>query len=191
MHIRVLLTILLLATSFVSKDALAIPVLFDYTFADGSTVFGSLEGEIQSDGDTVLISAAYGLEYAGQTLDMSDFFVGYWSDIDLVPPLPIPVGTPGEGVISFSGDLMDFFACDLDICGLGVIFSNDPFLPIALASVPGGPLVTEFGFDADRWNLTLESTAVAEPNTLLLLLIGPACFFVAVFRRKTQPVVSN
>ncbi|NES70356.1 MAG: PEP-CTERM sorting domain-containing protein [Okeania sp. SIO2D1] len=139
---------------------------FSYTLESGDVLAGMLEGDIQADGDTVFVSAITMPTFngvAGPDLN----FVESWIELLL--------GADGSPTVSFSGLVMDIFACDtLDCSGDpdGFAFESTGSL-VGFPAYGGGESyggVSEL-YNSDNWELTaknLESTP--EPASVLGLL---------------------
>ncbi len=168
------ITCLFLALSFVQLPANAVPMYFDYTLSGGEFISGTLNGDVQQDGDTVAVSQILTFEYLSINVDTSAYYVGLFST--LVTDFP---DDNGPGFVSFSGDYMDFASCDFELCGYGLLIANNSPSNDNIAFGFENPFTfaSNLGFNPDAWNLSTIPTTVAEPSSLLLLLMGCVAFW--------------
>ncbi len=133
---------------------------FEYTYENGDILSGMMTGEIQEDGDTVIISAVTMPMFNGSPApDIG--FVDSWVGAS-------EGGNDLRATVSFSGSTMDIIACDTSECDDGFGFD-------AAGVFFGVPLVTttgDFGgaleeYNPANWSLSAKSTP--EPNTLIAL----------------------
>jgi hypothetical protein len=153
--------------------ALSVPAaqatLFDFSYelAGGDILAGQVEGVLQGDNNSVVVSSV--LDFAtfngipGPSLPFVESLDEYFG-----------LGGPLDPIFTLDGSFMDLIACTNSGCFDGFLFAAGS----AYAAVVGVPLYNSgisFGaayepFDAGRWTLQ----AVPLPATLPLLLIGAA-----------------
>lgn len=144
---------------------------FSYTSESGDVLAGMLNGDILGDGDTVVVSGFNMVTSNGADTPDTPF-------VD--SPIELDTGEPREPVVSFSGQVMDIFACTSkpinSICNDGFIFESSGNLvgfPVYAASPSFGET---FGpYDAAHWSLSLKDdpTAVPEPiSAIAMLAVG-------------------
>lgn len=127
---------------------------FAYTLGTGETLSGMLEGEVQGDNDTVVVSDITMLMFDGSPL----FDIGFIAaDSNFTPP----------GIVSLTGTPanMDIIACPDSDCFEGFLFNSTSFL----SSFAGNE-----AFAPSNWSLTAKSVeSVPEPSTIIsLAMVG-------------------
>ncbi len=135
--------------------------VFTFSYVTGFGILsGELEGELQGDNDTVLVSAILGTPQ----LDGSDVFplpfVGPFSEYSVAGSF---TGL-GPGILSISGAVMDLIACDTDECVEGFLFYLEDDFGFSSSFAGGGEFVAQ--------NWSLQAVGVPEPTTLALLGLG-------------------
>lgn len=131
---------------------------FSYTFGDGGgVVTGALEGTVQPNMNTVLVSAVDSLVVFGE-------------------PITPPLYVPPPAVVSFDGSVMNFVALATDE---NHGFSADLFIENVIAASPSGVVDFET-YDPAHWTLA----AVPEPATWVLMLAGFAGLGFVGYRRQ-------
>jgi hypothetical protein len=134
---------------------------FSYTSQNGNILAGMLEGELQADNDTVIVSS----------ITMPTLNGGALPEIDSIDSASNFIVFSGmDPVVSFSGAVMDIYACYNNCSnsfGFGppFIFASDPTYSLNFAFEP---------FNASNWQLTAKATeSVPEPASMLgLLAVG-------------------
>jgi hypothetical protein len=179
--VRPVLSIATSAIAFVSfqSAASAISLNFSYTVPTGDILSGMFEGEIQTDGDTVIVSDVIMPEFNGIPALDPGFLVSV-SDV-----------VSGSGIaptVSFSGMFMDFAGCVVQGCpgggeGFALFTGNLVGNNIGFLTGPGsyGGIGSDaqIPFEADRWELSVKTP---EPSTILIsLLFGSGAM---ILRRK-------
>jgi hypothetical protein len=158
---------------------------FSYTFvSSGKVLAGSLQGELQPDGDTVFIDGFGTVTLGGVTLPSIEP-----SEIRSISDFPDGLLQP---LVSFSASHMDVFVCaqgfvfpgmtpgNCDAAATGGFFLNAAATaaPRAGAGDAQGFFTEDFGdFRADRWVLT--------PEPASAMLIGFAVAGLAACRART------
>ncbi len=168
--LRCIATIIVAFLVCAVSSAQAIGFNFSYlSDLTGDVLSGMLEGDVQADNDTVIVSAVNMAELNGAPVGIAFTFVDSLSN-----------NTGGTGEVprvSFSGTDMDLIACDNANCDQGFLLVNDSL---------GGGAESSFGFDddtfvEDNWSLTAKNTAIPEPATWILLSSG--LFGMSAYRR--------
>jgi hypothetical protein len=177
----ILAVLAVMASSFGATTADAATWRFQYR-SDIGRFSGTIEGALQADGNTILVSA------------VPDFvkFKG--------TPLPsFPVLTTGSSLygverapsVTLDGSLLDFLACSVEFCateGFGFDPDTIEFTPSLITSIPVDGF--EFGYreaaDPAKWSLS----AVPEPDVWVSLLFGFAVVGVAARRRSMTNVTA-
>lgn len=136
---------------------------FSYTLQSGGMLGGQLEGLLQPDNDTVVVSTIINPTFNTAT----------------VPDLPFVRsssefaggGAPADPVVSFSGSNMDIIACRTSSCSEGFAFDfigafGPP--PTYASSLTYGDAFEPY--DPSRWTLAADAVAIPTPAPLLGLL---------------------
>ncbi|MDY6782615.1 MAG: PEP-CTERM sorting domain-containing protein [Cyanobacteriota bacterium] len=135
---------------------------FSYTLENGDILSGMLEGEVQSDGDTVFVSEILMPLFNGVPSPELPFVESF---------IEVITGIPGTPTVSFSGSVMDIIACDSPACFDGfVLDSNGVFtgVPIYSGGVSYGNRAEPY--NPAQWKLAAKTP---EPASLLgLLAVG-------------------
>ncbi|MBC7520262.1 MAG: hypothetical protein H7268_04100 [Sandarakinorhabdus sp.] len=175
--ITVLAALSVIAAAFGAAAVEAATWHFQYR-SDIGRFSGTIEGELQGDGNTVLVTA------------VPDFvkFKG-------VPLASFPVLTTGSTIygvdrapsVTLDGSLLDFLACSVEFCateGFGFDPDTIEFTPSLITSIPVDGF--EFGYreaaDPAKWSLS----AVPDPAVWMSMLIGFAAVGSAA-RRNASP----
>jgi len=95
---------------------------FSYTLRSGDTLSGLLEGDLQSDNDTVFVSALSELRFAGNPAPEATTVQSFASFLGLS-------STPAT--VSLSGNVMNLLACPSSNCFENGFFFDTTFLPRA------------------------------------------------------------
>jgi hypothetical protein len=139
---------------------------FSYTLENGDILSGMLEGEVQSDGDTVFVSGITMPMFNGAPAPDVPFLSSIESFFGL------PTLTP---TVSLSGSIMSLITCTSSACEDGFLFdtsglvADDEDVSLYLSGSAYGN-VAEL-YNPDRWELTAKD--VPEPASMLgLLAVG-------------------
>ena len=171
----------LLASLFVfAGTANATLLNFDYTFSNGSVLSGSFEGLVQSDNDTVFITAFGDVEFNGVQLPSIE--TGEFISISDYPAGGL------QPMVSFSGNVMDVFTCSSGFVTGNCDFSvgGGFYFDSGLYGAGAGALHagTQFeGYNANSWNLVAVPASIPEPISLALFGLGLAGFSLS---RRTK-----
>jgi hypothetical protein len=148
--------------------ASAISLNFSYTVPTGDVISGMLEGEIQADGDTVIVSDIIMPQFNG--IAAAD--PGY-----LVSVSNILSSTGVAPTVSFSGVFMDFAGCVVVGCPAesdGFSLFTEDLVGGNIGVLTGPQTYGDFGFDdalpfeAERWELSVKTP---EPTAALVTLL--------------------
>lgn len=136
---------------------------FSYTLQDGSILSGMMDGDVQADNDTVVVTAVNMASFNGVPGPALPFVQSLFG---------LVFGNPLPAIVSFSGNVMDIAACADSGCDDdGFFFDTSGFLGLPVYA--GG---TSFGanfepYDPANWSLTPKS--VPEPSAVVALaLVG-------------------
>ncbi|PSB05206.1 PEP-CTERM sorting domain-containing protein [Merismopedia glauca] len=155
---------------------------FSYTLQSGSILSGILEGDVQSDGDTVFVSSISNPSFNGVA----------GPDLPFVYSLVEFLGGPsGSPTVSFSGLNMNFLACSNSGSGC---FNGEGFLFDGIGAINGSSVYNgspAYGavfeaYNPDKWQLTAQ--AVPEPTTMLGTLAFSVLGGSALLKRKRKKV---
>ncbi len=144
---------------------------FSYTYENGDILSGMMTGEIQEDGDTVIISAVTMPMFNGSPAPDIGFVESF---------VESNTGIEGSPTVSFSGSTMDIIACNNKTpCNDGFAFDGTGFVegfPTFQGNVSFGDVLEEY--NPANWSLSAKSTPTTpEPNTLIALgFIGSGLF---------------
>ena len=171
--IVVLMALYVVGTALVAQAAL---FNFSYVYdSSGSIIAGMLEGDIQSDMDTVIVSSVTMASINGAPIPT----IRVDSAIELIQGGPDL--TPQ---VSISGNVMDLLTCDdILFCNLGIAFANPP--------IPGFGGAFDFLMNTDstfvtaNW-LLAEKNPVPAPSAMLLFGSGLAGLFGWRYRHTTK-----
>jgi hypothetical protein len=184
----VLASVLVLVAS--AKSASAGQILnFSFTDLEGDTISGTMNGTLQSDHDTFLVSSIGPLTFDGSTVPDPLTYVG---SVDVVLGVGSGFDGLGFGAVTLDGTYMDLAACDSPGCPIdGFIFAVNNSFESAYIGVPFFQALGEFGtpneeFNAVGWSASLASSTPApstpEPGSLVLVLV--ALLVTMVRKRK-------
>ncbi|MDY7014484.1 MAG: PEP-CTERM sorting domain-containing protein [Cyanobacteriota bacterium] len=135
---------------------------FSYTLDNGDLLSGMLEGDVQADGDTVLVSEITMPMFNNAPAPELTFFES---------ALEFLAGIPGSPVVSFSGLTMDIIACDTSACDNGFAFEGSGLFTVPAYISSGFYGDASEIYDPARWELAAKTTP--EPASMLgLLAVG-------------------
>jgi hypothetical protein len=175
---RKLLCTLALLSSMASQAA---SLVYDFSYAAGSGILaGQLEGELQADGNTVLVSAVHDfVTVNGVSSAVSLPRLGHWEPID---PFTWDYVFGGPTMVSFDGSTMNLAACPADSCVDAFFFMPAQlFFPAGLFISTGALGLGAEAFNPAHWSLTA-AVAVPTPGTLALMTVALASLLA--FRRR-------
>lgn len=165
--------------------------MFSYENSEGNVLSGKLDGMLQADSDSIIVTAMFDIKMNGEVA-VIEVNVPFPGCDELVPgsgicikPLTISYIESlaerelGAGVydpiVTLSGDFMDIYACEDSDCNENIaIISNFPGLDFDVvdSTVLTQPYILlkkfEDTFESSRWSIA----EVPEPYTLALLTVG-------------------
>lgn len=150
------MAILALVSAVQTTNAGLIEYNFDYTFLSNEVLSGTLQGELQADGDTILVDSISMAFFTGApTIEFSD---------DL---------TTANSRASLSGSTMELVTLPPLFSGGWVLLNNvDRLGPdSAQVGIPFLNILEDETFFTDRWRI---SGKVSTPSTIMLLSLGLA-----------------
>lgn len=169
-------TIALAIGLLAASPALSASFLASYTYVGGGVVNLKLEGELQPDGDTVVLTAISIPNFLGVSGDTPLTLYSFASGA--IPPKA-----------SLSGELVAFYGLYNNHAGNSLIFDSIPELY-------GSPTAATFGvfggtiepFEPTRWSMALATTGgtVPEPANWAMLITGFGLVGAAARRRRGQ-----
>jgi len=166
-------------------QALPMEYNFEYEFSGGEVLSGMLEGELQMDGDTILISRLGTLAFTGLP------------DLEFTTVL-----VPGFNITSLSGNTINLLS-EIPDPSLGLITIREPFPNFGrIASVgfvltsgsPSNPAIDiEIlePYSRDRWSITQKPSAVATPTSLAMVFLGLGLMLSRSTQRDIPPIPVN
>lgn len=171
------------ALAFAAQAAKAATYQFTYDFASGVTLSATIEGDLQVDGNTVVVTSVTEAALSGATSFAFPAFASIDSTRDILlaenSRSPVLLLDPALGAL-------DLGACATSSCttasiGLAIDTTGGvaPF-PVVGYGTGSGPVFE--AFDAGRYSL-VEIAAVPIPATLPLL--GGAVLLIGATRRRT------
>lgn len=173
---------LLLATTSVSANA----AIFNFIYLlNGNTLEGQVEGILQADNDTVvvsqLLSSSYNLN-VGIPLPFLGSGASYANAVTAIDLSQLLTGTPK---LSLSGNNNDFLACNNVVCDDGFAFVPSPntFLPFPLVASGITYGQTLDLYNAQNWSMSL-ANPVPEPASWAMLIAGFGLTGAAMRRRR-------
>ncbi len=175
------LAIAIIALAIASAaPANATPYDFSYTFSNGVDVLaGTLDGTLQPDNNTVVISAITSAAFDGVTgpaLPYLNSLEGFLNLPGFFPP-----------VASLNGSILDFLSCTDASCSDGFLFDSQGVFssgtPEVITGLSFGSIRDEVYAPA-RWSMT----AVPEPGTIGLFVTG--LFAFSLTRRLRRRAVN-
>lgn len=142
---------------------------FSYTTQSGNVLAGELEGALQADGDTVLVSNVFAPTFNGLDGLELTWFDSTLSFLGIANT---------EAAVSFSGSTMDLIACTDSSCFDGFLFESSGVFGSPYHSSSSAYGNAQEAFNAANWEL--ESTDVPEPSLVLgtLLAVGVGAKFI-------------
>lgn len=154
---------------------------FSYTLDNGSILKGTLEGDVQADGDRVFVSSVTNTSFNGIASP----------DLPFVQSIIRFLGGSSDSVtVSFSGQHMDIMASTQSDGGDGFLFESVGKvygMPVYVSGHSFGSKIEEY--KPDRWQLTSSasnSASVNEPGATLGLLVFGAIGTGLMLQRKQQ-----
>ena len=141
---------------------------FAYEFGSGEVLSGMLEGELQPDGDTILVSALSMVTFTG--LPGAQFTTALGSGVATVSGLNMLLAAvPPFSQLS-------------DLGGFQLPFDFGGFATLAVVVGPGGAFPIIEQYQPARWRIVPKASPVSSPATLGLTLLGVG---LAMMRRRT------
>ncbi len=157
----IFLTAIFLLAAGTTINANAIPLSFSYTVTSGQVLSGMLDGIVQADNDTVLVSSVSDVLFDGVLGPALPFISKNFSDT-------------GPAFTSFSG-LFQAWCAATNPCSIdGFLFATgDDGIGQSNVYTSG----ISFGaalepYNVDRWSLTPKPASIPEPASLGLGLLG-------------------
>ena len=168
--------------AFAAQAADAATYQFTYDFASGVTLSATIEGDLQGDGNTVIVTSVSDAALGGAVIfDFPDL-----TKVDSARDVAFSQDIRTTRLsLDGSAESIDFAACNTDPCtassiGFAVDTTSDiTGFPIVGYNIGSGPVFEVF--DAARYSLA-EIAAVPVPATFPLL--GGALLLVAAGRRR-------
>ena len=184
--------IFLLAVSVQSASAGQI-LNFSYTDLENDTVAGTMNGSLQSDNNTFLVTSMGPLTFDGVLAPVPLVFI---ESADVFASVGTGFDGLGLAAVTLDASYMDFIACDVSACsndGLALVV-GDVFTNVLSGGKSEYSAVGEFGgasgpvteaVNAAGWSASLAASA-PEPGSLVLVSIA----LLAAAVRKRNAIIS-
>jgi hypothetical protein len=164
-----------------SVAAHAASLVYNFSYAAHSgTLAGQVEGELQADGNTVVVTAVQDyVSLNGVSTGVALTQLGHWEPIS---PFAQGFVFGGASRLSLDGSIMDFGAC-ASTCANAFYFAPPQLVfPFTLFLSTAGLGLGAEVFDPTLWSLTAGAATLPAPGTLPLLAL--ALTGLVVMRRR-------
>jgi hypothetical protein len=153
---------------------------FSYDSETGGSLAGRFIGDLQDDGDTIVVSAVSDVSFAGSAGPALPSVMSY---------LSFSLGSDRSPTATLSGDVMDILACNSPACSEGFLFTFAGIIGGGGAGVASSPAFGSLveNFDPARYT----ATAIPLPASAALLAGGLALLGLVArgsARRRNPPL---